>query len=290
MAGHGGEGAAMKLLVIGARGTLGAATIREFSGRADVVGLGRADLDITDDAAVLARVGAERPDVLINCSAYNAVDAAEDDPLTALNVNAIGVRALARAATAVDATLVHYSTDFVFDGRTDHPYSESDATNPESVYAVSKLLGEWFAADVPRHYVLRVESLFSDERTGSAGAIAKRIEEGAEVAVFVDRTVSPAYVVDIAAVTREILDRSLPGGIYHCVNSGHCTWWEFAEEVARLLDRPARLKPITLDSVKLRARRPTYSALANDRLIAAGIHLPDWRDALRRSLQAPART
>jgi dTDP-4-dehydrorhamnose reductase len=280
----------MKTVVVGARGRLGKAIIKEFAPLGDVVALARADLDITDDAAVLKRMTAETPDVIVNCSAYNAVDAAEDDPVTALSVNAIGVRALARAAAAANATFFHYSTDFVFDGLLDRPYVESDPTNPQSVYAVSKLLGEWFAADVPRHYVLRVESLFGEERTGSAGGIVARIDQGEEVAVFVDRTVTPAYVVDIAAATRKILELSVPPGLYHCVNSGHCSWWEFAEEAARLLGRTARLKPITLESVKLRARRPKYSALSNARLAAAGVSMPDWCDALRRALESQVST
>jgi dTDP-4-dehydrorhamnose reductase len=250
------------------------------------MGLTRADVDITDMAAVLTRIAVEKPQIIINCSAYNAVDAAEDDPLTALNVNAMGVRALARAAQEADAALIHYSTDFVFDGKSERPYVESDPTNPQSVYAVSKLLGEWFAADVPRHYVLRVESLFSEQRTGSAGGIVARIEEGAEVAVFVDRTVSPAYVDDIAVATRDMVERSVPTGLYHCVNSGYCTWWEFAEEAGRLLGRTPRLKPVTLEGLKLRASRPKYSALSTARLAAEGVTLPDWRDALRRALQA----
>jgi dTDP-4-dehydrorhamnose reductase len=280
----------MRIVVVGARGRLGMATVKEFGPLGDVIPLNRSDLDITDDAAVLRRITAEQPDVIVNCSAYNAVDAAEDDPLTALNVNAMGVRALARSAAAAGAVLVHYSTDFVFDGQSDRPYVETDPTSPQSVYAVSKLLGEWFAAEVPRHYVLRVESLFSEQRTGSAGAIIARIEEGAEAAVFVDRTVTPAYVVDIASATRQMVERKVPAGLYHCVNSGSCSWWEFAEEAARLLGRPARLKPITLESVQLRARRPKYSALSNAKLAAMGIEMPDWRDALRRAFQSEART
>ena len=227
----------MKVLVLGAGGRLGSAVVEEFASHAEVVAPGRAALDITDDASVLARVAAESPDVIVNCAAYNAVDAAQDDPLTALNVNAFGVRALARAADAVDATLVHYSTDFVFDGETNRPYVESDRPNPQSVYAVSKLLGEWFAADAGRQYVLRVESLFGQGRNGQAGGsvatIVARLKAGEEVPVFVDRTVSPTYVVDAAAATRAIIDGALPFGLYHCVNSGQCTWWEFAEEAAR---------------------------------------------------------
>jgi dTDP-4-dehydrorhamnose reductase len=279
----------MKVLVVGARGQLGTAVVCEFTPHAEVVGLGRGDLDITDDRAVLARVAAEAPDVVVNCAADNAVDAAQDDPSAALHVNAFGVRALARAAAEIDATFVHYSTDFVFDGRADRPYVESDRPNPQSVYAMSKLVGEMFAADVPRHYVLRVESLFApvhERRNSSAGTIVARLQAGEEVPVFVDRTVSPTYAVDAAAATRAVIDRALPHGLYHCVNSGQCTWWEFAEAAAAALGRPARLKPITLATVSMPAPRPQYSVLSNQRLAGFGIVLPAWDDALRRSLSA----
>ena len=278
----------MKVLVAGAHGKLGSAVAREFGSRGEVVALGRVDLDITDDARVLKRITAESPDLIINCAAYTAVDAAQNDPLSALHANAFGVRALARAAAAVDATLVHYGSDFVFDGRANRPYVESDRPNPQSVYAMSKLLGEWFAADAPRHYVLRVESLFSQigdgPATGSAATIVARLRAGDEVPVFVDRTVTPTYVVDAAAATVAIVERTLPSGVYHCVNSGHCTWWEFAEEAARVIGTPARLTPITLDNASLPAPRPKYCALSNETLAGFGVTLPDWRDALRRSL------
>jgi dTDP-4-dehydrorhamnose reductase len=278
----------MKVLVAGARGRLGSGVAREFRSRGDVVALGRADLDITDDARVLKRITAESPDLIINCAAYTAVDAAQSDPLSALHANAFGVRALARAAAAVDATLVHYGSDFVFDGRANRPYVESDRPNPQSVYAMSKLLGEWFAADAPRHYVLRVESLFSQTgdgpATGSVATIVARLRSGDEVPVFVDRTVTPTYVVDAAAATVAIVERKLPSGVYHCVNSGHCTWWEFAEEAAHVIGTPARLTPITLDHASLPAPRPKYCALSNETLAGFGVVLPDWRDALRRSL------
>ena len=276
----------MKVLVVGSRGRLGAAVVQEFQAHAEVVALGHADLDITDDAGVQSRVTAEAPDVVVNCAAYNAVDAAEDDPLTALNVNAFGVRALARAVESLGATLVHYSTDFVFDGRTDRPYVESDRPNPQSVYAMSKLLGDWFAADAPRQYVLRVESLFGKgQGGGSVATMIARLEAGDEVPVFVDRTVSPTYVIDAARATRSVIERGLTPGLYHVVNSGQCSWWEFADEAARVLGRHSRLVPITLDGVTLRAKRPKYCALSNAKLASLGVAMPDWRDALRRSLR-----
>lgn len=279
----------MKVLVAGAGGLLGRAIVREFAARDDVVALGHDALDIADARAVASRVAAERPQVVINCAAYNRVDAAEDDPAAALAVNAFGVGALARAVAEAGAALVHYSSDFVFDGTASRPYTEADRPNPQSAYAITKLLGEWFAADAPRHYVLRVESLFGaldgGLDRGSAAGIFRRLLAGDEVPVFADRTVSPSFVHDVAAATRALLDRRLAPGLYHCVNSGTCTWVEFAEEAARLLGSSSRLRPITLESVKLRASRPRYCALSSDRLRTDGIVMPDWRDALRRALE-----
>jgi dTDP-4-dehydrorhamnose reductase len=214
----------MKLLLIGASGQLGAALAAEFMPHAEVVAPTHHDLDITNSDLVGTRIAAEAPDAIVNCAAYNLVDAAEDRPIEALNINAFGPRALARAAADCGAVFVHYSTDFVFDGRASRPYTELDATNPQGVYAASKLLGEWFAADVPKHYVLRVESLFGRAPGGpvhgSAASIIQRLKAGVEVPVFVDRTVSPTHVVDAAAATRALIERSLPPGLYHCVNSG----------------------------------------------------------------------
>jgi dTDP-4-dehydrorhamnose reductase len=200
----------------------------------------------------------------------------------------LGVQALAGAAADAGAVFVHYSTDFVFDGLTDRPYTEADQPNPRSVYGVSKRLGEWMAADAPRHYVLRVESLFGRApggvSRGSVASICARIAADDPVTVFVDRTVSPTHVMDAAAATRAIVERALPAGVYHCVNSGCCTWKELAETAARFLGRQPRLHPVTLESVKLRAIRPRYCALSNAKLASLGVTLPDWQDALRRSL------
>ena len=150
----------MTTLVTGASGQLGLEISRRFGRDGDVVAMTRAQLDITDHGAVLAAVARARPDVIVNCAAYNDVDGAETNPVTAMTVNGLAVRSLAAAARETGATLVHYSTDFVFDGQASRPYDECAEPAPQSVYASSKLLGEWFATGAPRHYVLRVESLF----------------------------------------------------------------------------------------------------------------------------------
>lgn len=279
----------MRALVTGAGGQLGRTLARVFAAEGDVAPLARADLDLTDDAAVRAAVGDARPDVVLNCAAYNAVDRAEDDPVTALAVNAFGVRSLARAAADADAALVHYGTDFVFDGSASEPYGEDDAVNPRSVYAMSKLLGEWFAQG-PRHYVLRVASLFggalepgADGRRGSSlDRIADALIEGREVRAFVDRVVSPSYVEDVAAATASLLRRAPADGVYHCVGSGWATWFDVAAELAARLGVEADVRGVTLDELQLRAPRPRFCALSNRKLAAAGVEMPHWRDAVAR--------
>jgi dTDP-4-dehydrorhamnose reductase len=182
------------------------------------------------------------PWAIVNCVGYNHVDRAEEEAELALSVNALAVRTLARAAADVGAALVHYSSDFVFDGETDRPYTEEDQPQPRSVYAASKLLGEWFAADAPSHYVLRVESLFGglDKRTSSFDKIVETVAAGGTVRVFVDRVVSPSYVWDVADATMHLLASGAAPGVYHCVNSGAATWHEVARKSCGSLARRPR--------------------------------------------------
>jgi len=277
----------MRIALVGAEGQLGAAIAHECRPGHDVLEITHSMLDITDDDAVRALMAKAKPDAIVNCAAYNDVDGAEDRPVDALNLNAFAVRALARAADACGCALVHYSTDFVFDGKASRPYTETDAPNPRGAYAASKLMGEWFAADAPRAYVLRVESLFGAVSSGrpakgSVASILKSIQSGSEARVFEDRTISPTYVMDAAAATRKLLERSAPPGLYHCVNSGSCTWLDLAREVARRLGVEPKLVPVRMADAKLRAERPMYCVLSNAKLAAQGITMPTWQDAVGR--------
>jgi dTDP-4-dehydrorhamnose reductase len=282
----------MRVAVVGARGQLGAAVVEECAPRHETIAFARADLDITDDAAVVDAMARLRPDAIVNGIAFTDVDGSEDRPIEALNANAFAVRALARAAAAAGAALVHYSTDFVFDGTASAPYREEDRPNPRSVYAASKLLGEWFATDAPRAYVLRVETLFGRTATGppprgSVANIVNTLKAGGNPKVFEDRTVSPTYLADAARATRLVLESSAPFGLYHCVNSGFCTWLEFAQVLARGMGGDAlaaKLVPVRMGDVSLRAIRPQFCALSNERLRSAGIEMPTWQDALDRFL------
>ena len=280
-----------RVLVTGSSGQLGTAIVSAFSGW-QIAAHTHRTLDITDIHAVKRTVAEVQPQVIVNCVGFNLVDDAESRPLDAFAINAFAVRTLARAAEDNAAILVYYGSDFVFaglDGPDTPPYDESVPPSPRSVYAASKLVGEWLALESPRAYVLRVESLFGlpvdwNGRRGSLDTIVAGLEAGREIPVFTDRTVSPSYVVDVAAATRHLVEAAAPFGLYHCVNSGHASWSQVGIELARLLGVAARLKPTTTDQVRFAAARPRFCALSNRKLASAGFDMPTWQDAVQRWL------
>lgn len=276
----------MKVVVTGAAGQLGAATAAAWAAAGhEVTALTRLELDITRPADVREVIGAAAPGLIINCAADNRVDAAEADPLPPLGTNAWAVGTLARVATALNATLVHYSTDFVFDGEVGRPYEEDDAPNPRSVYGMTKLLGEMLAAGIPHHYVLRVESLFGGERARSSiDRLWSLMVSGQPALAFSDRVVSPSFVDDVTVATRALVERRAPAGLYHCVNSGHATWFDVIDRLRQLGGFPERLLNAQhAADARLPAPRPMFAALSNAKLHAAtGITMPGWQDALAR--------
>ncbi len=274
------------IVITGAAGQLGQALVEALAEDWPVRGLTRSDLDVTDSLEVLRTMTQLQPCAIINCSAYNAVDRAEDEPRQAFAVNALAVANLARAAAEANVPFVHYSSDFVFDGEADQPYTEESTPRPGGVYAASKLVGEWFARDAPRHYVLRVESLFGGvyKLRSSVDRIVEALESKQPAPVFVDRVVSPSYVFDVAAATRHLLRAQAPAGLYHCVNTGAGTWHALGEEIVRQLQVPSTLQPIRMAELRLRAPRPRYCALSNEKLRLAGFEMPTWQSALERYL------
>jgi dTDP-4-dehydrorhamnose reductase len=274
----------MRLLIVGAGGQLGSTAVRRLAGSHEVIARTSRELDVTRRHDVTAAIGAIKPDAILNCSAYTNVDRAQEDPLNALAVNAWGPQALASAAAAAGATLVHYSTDFVFDGSSTRPYTESDEPNPQGTYAASKLLGEWFAAEAPSHYVLRVESLFGGPHAkSSVDALLNAILTGQEARAFSDRVVTPSYVDDVVDATMRLLAQHAPAGLYHCVNSGMTTWLELTRELARLAGRDdARITAVKMAETPLKTPRPLFAALSNAKLAALGVHMPTWQDAVGR--------
>ena len=278
----------MKLLVLGAGGQLGQAMVQQLSADHAVIARTSAELDVSRSSDVVAAVGSVRPDAIINCAAYTNVDGAQEEPARALAVNAWGPLNLARAARQTGSTFIHFSTDFVFDGETSEPYSETDPPKPRGAYAASKLLGEWFAAEAPHACVLRVESLFGGRNAkSSVDRLLKAIVAGEEAPAFSDRIVSPSYVDDVVSATRKLLEQRAPPGLYHCVNTGMTTWLGLARELARLLDKPdARIIPVLMSALPLKTPRPRFAALSNAKLASLGIDMPSWQDALARYVRS----
>jgi dTDP-4-dehydrorhamnose reductase len=276
----------MRVLVVGAAGQLGQAMAARLRFEYEVTTWTRHVIDLTRHRDVRDAIAALAPAAIVNCASYNQVDAAEDEQTTALDVNAMVVGTLARAAAALDAVLVHYSTDFVFPGTASTPYTETDTPEPRSVYSQSKLIGEWLAADAPKHYVVRVESLFGGpHRRSSVDRIVELVRAGQPAPVFVDRVVSPSFVADVADASAFILRTSPEPGVYHCVNSGHATWLEVGREITtRLGASEALLNHISVNDVVLRAPRPRFAALDNAKLARAGYAMPTWQDAIGRYL------
>ena len=276
----------MRVLIVGAAGQLGQAMAARLSGEHQVMAWTRAHVDLTRHRDAREAIVRLAPQAIVNCASYNQVDPAEDEQVTALDVNAMVVGTLARAAAEIEAVLMHYSTDFMFAGTSHSPYTEADQPEPRSVYAQSKLIGEWLAADAAQHYVLRVESLFGGPlRRSSVDRIVDAVRAGQQAPVFIDRVVSPSFVADVADASAFILRTRPAAGVYHCVNSGHATWLAVGQEIVKQLGASDELlKPVSVNDVTLRAARPQFAALSNAKLATVGYQMPTWQDAIGRYL------
>ena len=275
----------MRLFVTGSRGQLGRALERAAAARGDAfAGADLPELDITDATAVERAVAVARPDAIVNCAAFTAVDAAEAEEDAALAVNGTAVAHLARAADAAEAVLVQLSTDYVFDGTGGTPYREGDPVNPLSAYGRTKLAGERAAAAARSRLVVRTAWLFG-EGANFVGAIRRQLDAGVEeLRVVSDQVGCPTYAEDLAGAILGLLDAGALGTV-HAVNAGSTTWFEFAREIVRRLGSSARVLPISTAEARRPAPRPMHSVLDTSRLVAIlGRPLPPWQDALARYL------
>ncbi len=269
----------MKLLVTGAAGMLGR-DLMLAAGNAghDVVGFGRAELDIADADAVRRKVDLERPDVLINSAAWTDVDGAEEAEEAAFAVNGAGAGNVAAAAAEVGASVVQVSTDYVFDGAKRAPYVESDQPAPLSAYGRTKLAGEEAAiAANKRHFVVRSSGLFG---IGGNNFVETMLRLGAlqsEVTVVRDQVNSPTYTWHLAYGIVRLIE-GVEFGIHHMAAAGECSWYEFAREIFELAKVDCKVLSVTTEEFGRPAARPPYSALASQR--EHPIRLPSWHDGL----------
>jgi dTDP-4-dehydrorhamnose reductase len=244
----------------------------------DVLALDRAELDITDGAAVLDAVAGV--DVVANCAAWTAVDDAETREADAFAVNAVGPQSLARAAARHGARLVQVSTDYVFDGHADEPYAEDGFAAPRSAYGRTKLAGEWAVrAEAPDHLILRTAWLYGAGGSCFPKTIARVAAERGGLDVVDDQAGQPTWTVDVADLAVRLVAAAAPAGTYHATSSGRTTWHGFAREIvaAAGLD-PEIVRPTTSEGYVRPAPRPSYSVLGHDALRAAGVEpIGDWQ-------------
>jgi dTDP-4-dehydrorhamnose reductase len=280
----------MKIALIGADGQLGA-DLLSLLPTASCFPLFYPDFDVREAQKTRDILQSLAPDVVINTAAFHRVDECEDRPEEALIVNAVAVRNLALICRERNAVLVHFSTDYVFDGRKRTPYVEEDEPGPLNVYAVSKLAGEYFVRSLcQKYFLIRTCGLY-----GSAGCREKGMnfvelmlhleKSGRPLRVVDDQWVTPTSTEELAARILELLGTERYG-LYHMTNEGQCTWYEFAREIFSVVGRAANLSPIDSQAYGAKARRPAYSVLENQRAKALGItDFSPWREALKNYLK-----
>jgi dTDP-4-dehydrorhamnose reductase len=282
-----------KVVVFGGGGQLGVELCREFERRGfSVRKFDRQSLDITDNALVESALAAADPQIVINAAAYNQVDIAEREPVAAFMANALAVRNIAMACRQVDAFLVHYSTDYVFDGAKGSPYTETDQPHPIGAYAVSKLAGELYAqAYLEDPLILRTSGVFGPgglftPRGNFPEFMLRLANSGNPIRVVEDHFASPSYAPAMASRTADMVEKDL-GGVFHMGGGQPISWYEYARMIFEEAGLNPPLQPTDEREYRTAARRPKFSALDNSKMEAAGIApMPPLREAVRDYLRA----
>lgn len=282
----------MNILLTGSRGQVGWELKRTLACLGNVVAVDSTEMDLTDPDAIRRVVSDVAPRIIVNPAAHTAVDKAESESDLAYAINAIAPGILGEEAQRVGALVVHYSTDYVFDGSGTTPWKEDDANGPLNVYGASKLAGEQaLAAACPRHLIFRTSWVYGSRGANFLLTMRRLMQERPELKIVADQIGAPTWSRMLAEATALILaqtvspargaDRPEPWGVYHMTNAGETSWHGFAEAIQVLTGSQARLLPIPCSDYPTPARRPLNSRLNNDKLERIfGVRLPDWRHAL----------
>lgn len=279
------------ILVTGANGQLGS-EIRKigFSILDDVFYTDVEELDITNYTAIEKFIQLHEIDTIINCAAYTAVDRAEEEQEKAAKINTLAVANLAKAAAKEDCLLIHISTDYVFDGTADKPYTEKDKPCPVSVYGKTKLAGEQEILKSGCLYIIiRTAWLYSSFGHNFVKTILRLADEKPEINVVNDQMGSPTYAADLARAISTIMEndeRIEYEGIYHFSNEGICSWFDFATEIVRLSGKTCRVNPVTTAEYPSHTPRPAWSVLDKTKIKHIfGVEVPDWQSSLKKMLE-----
>jgi dTDP-4-dehydrorhamnose reductase len=282
-----------RVAIFGSRGQLGVELTSEFTARGyEVYCFERATVDIADKDAVEASIAKCDPAIVVNAAAYNQVDVAEKEPVAAFQGNALAVRNLAIACRNADAQLVHFSTDYVFDGLAGRAYSEEDPPHPLGVYGVSKLAGEFYArAYLERPLIVRTSGVFGPGGLATARGnfvelMLRMAGQNAPIRVVEDHVASPTYAPALAARTADLVDRDAHG-IFHIGGGAPISWFDWASKIFQTAGLNPSLKPTNEREFRTAARRPKYSALSNQKMEALGLEpMPPLDQAIRTYLKA----
>jgi dTDP-4-dehydrorhamnose reductase len=286
---HGVVPQQMKILIVGAGGRLGGALLREYRAKFDSTGFNHAQLDLSDLDTIRERLGATDFDVLINAAAFTNVDLCETQRDQAFRINAEAPGVFAEICDEKNARLIHFSTDYVFDGEKRAPYTEEDQANPISVYGESKVAGEKnVLATGNRHVVVRVSWVFGPDRPSFIDGMIKRAQENETVDAVADKFSTPTYTRDITRMLPQFFDRDVEGGILHFANAGKCSWQEYAQWALDCCDKAGlSLKGKAVGACRLKdmanwiARRPVYSVLSTAKYTQlTGTSPRTWREAV----------
>jgi len=282
-------------LITGAAGMVGTDLHAALTSRDEhVTALGRHDLDITDARAVRDAVSAAKPTIIVNCAAYTKVDDAETNENIANAINGSAVEFLAHAANDVDATLVHVSTDFVFDGNSRTPYEVNAPTAPLSAYGRSKLLGEQAATHAEKHSIVRTAWLFGIHGPNFVEAIRNQVRKGTNpLRVVHDQRGRPTYTPHLAEalirIGRLAAESDGARGLFHYADQDECSWFDFASAIVEEAGADTRVEPVTSDQFPRPAKRPAYSVLSTERYERlTGVTPESWREGLREYLHLRA--
>ena len=283
----------MKILITGANGMLAKSVRKRLEKGNELICTDVADLDITDEKAVMEFVTNAKPDYIINCAAYTAVDKAEEAGEIVRKINADGPKNLAIVAKTIDAPLVHISTDYVFGGDLDieEEYKEDDEKHPVTAYGITKLEGEEkIKENTDKYYIFRTAWLYGDGNN-FVRTMLKLGETKDEINVVADQHGSPTYAEDLANIIGEAIEKKIPYGIYHATNQGFTTWYDFTKAIFEYAGIICQVNPVTtekyIEMMKItQAKRPKNSQMSKEKLLEQGIQIPEWEDALKRYLQA----
>jgi len=282
----------MKILLIGSKGQLGTDLLRTFAaGGHQVVAADHAAFEVCHETQVEAVVAEARPDIIVNTAAFHKVEECEKQPLRSFEVNALGALNLARASSRHRAVLVHFSTDYVFDGKKQAPYEESDPASPLNVYGASKLAGEsLIAANSERYFIVRTCGLYGHAGSSGKGGnfvetMLKKAAGGGPIRVVDDQILTPTSTTDLATMVSQLIATEA-FGLYHASCEGACSWYEFARAIFDLEKLPVELSPVRTSDFPSPVQRPPYSVLSKQRLRRLGIQVPPWQASLSRYLAA----